>query len=144
MVKLLGPGDAGVLERVAPGVFDHDVDPNLAAEFVADPRHHLAVALDGGQVVGMASALHYVHPDKAPELWINEVGVAESHWRRGIGRRLLDALLARGRELGCGQAWVATDEGNTAARRLYASAGGAEEAALIYTITIAEDADGHR
>lgn len=144
VVKLLGPGDAGVLERVAPGVFDHDVDPNLAAEFVADPRHHLAVALDGGRVVGMASALHYVHPDKPPELWINEVGVAESHWRRGIGRRLLGTLLARGRELGCSQAWVATDEGNTAARRLYAAAGGVEEAALIYTIPIAEDADDRR
>jgi hypothetical protein len=35
------------------------------------------MATAGDTVVGFASAVHYVHPDKAPELWINEVGVAE-------------------------------------------------------------------
>lgn len=136
VVKVLGPGEAGVLERVAPDVFDEQVEPRWSAEFIADPRHHLAVAIDGGVVVGMASAVHYVHPDKPPELWINEVGVAESHWRRGIGRDLLEAMLARGRELGCRQAWVATDEDNIAARRLYAAAGGTAEEAIIFTIPI--------
>ena len=136
VVKVLGPGEAGVLERVAPDVFDEQVEPRWSAEFIADPRHHLAVAIDGGVVVGMASAVHYVHPDKPPELWINEVGVAESHWRRGIGRDLLEAMLARGRELGCRQAWVATDEHNIAARRLYAAAGGTAEEAIIFTIPI--------
>ena len=138
VVKVLGPDEAGVLDRVAPDVFDELVEPRWTAEFIADPRHHLAVAIDGGAVVGMASAVHYVHPDKPPELWINEVGVAQSHWRRGIGRDLLQALLARGRELGCRQAWVATDENNIAARRLYASLGGAAEEAIIFTIPIAE------
>ena len=56
------------------------------AEFLADSRHHLAVAVDEGRVVGMASAVHYVHPDKPPELWINEVGVAPTHRGLGIGR----------------------------------------------------------
>lgn len=140
VVRLLGPDDAPVLDRVASDVFDEPIDPRWTAEFLADRRHHLAVAIDGDQVVGMASAVHYVHPDKPPELWVNEVGVAGSHWRRGIGRRLMDALLARGRELGCRQAWVGTDEANLAARRLYASVGGVEEAAIIVTIPIAEDA----
>ena len=41
------------------------------------------------------SAVHYVHPDKLrPELWINEVGVAASHRRRGLGTRLLLAVFA--------------------------------------------------
>lgn len=136
VVRVLGPGDVRVLNRVAPGVFDNAIDARLAAEFVTDPRHHLAVAIDGSTVVGMASAVHYVHPDKPPELWINEVGVAESHWRRGIGRRLMQALLERGRQLGCGQAWVATDEANLGAQRLYSSVGGVPEAAIIFTIPI--------
>lgn len=140
VVRLLGPGDAQVLHRVAPDVFDEPIDPRWAAEFLADPRHHLAVAIDGDQVVGMASAVHYVHPDKPPELWVNEVGVAGSHWRRGIGRRLMGVLLGRGRELGCHQAWVGTDESNLAARRLYASVGGVEEEAIIVTIPIPEHA----
>jgi aminoglycoside 6'-N-acetyltransferase I len=136
VVRVLGPGDDRVLDQVAPGVFDDAVDARLAAEFLSDPRHHLAVALDGMTVVGMASAVHYVHPDKPPELWINEVGVAESHWRRGIGRDLMRALLERGRELGCGQAWVATDAANLGAQRLYSSVGGVPEEAIIFTIPV--------
>ena len=125
-VRCLEPDDVAQLASVAPDVFDGPVSPRLAAEFLADPRHHIAVAVDHGVVVGMATGVHYVHPDKAPELWINEVGVAPSHHRRGLGRRLLEALLERGRELGCTQAWVLTHRENVAAMRLYASGGGVE------------------
>src|SRR5688572_10043094 len=105
-IRVLGPGDAGVLDRVAAEVFDNPVDPQWSAEFFADARHHLAVAIDAGIVVGMASGIHYVHPDKPPELWINEVGVAEFHRFQGIGRRVVEALLAHARTLGCHEAWV--------------------------------------
>jgi GNAT superfamily N-acetyltransferase len=125
-IRILGPGDASVLDRVAPGVFDNAIDPRWTAEFLADVRHHLAVAFDGDQVVGMASAVHYVHPDKPPELWINEVAVTSTHRSQGIGRQLLEALFERGRSLGCREAWVATEPSNTAARRLYAASGGVE------------------
>ena len=122
---ILVKGDgAGVLGRVAPGVFDNEVDPILVREFLEDRRHHLVVALSGEWVVGMASAVHYVHPDKPAELWINEIGVAESYRGRGIGQRLLQALLARGSEVGCGSAWVLTEEGNDGAVGLYEGAGG--------------------
>jgi aminoglycoside 6'-N-acetyltransferase I len=124
---VLGRGDAAVLDDAAPGVFDHGLEPRWRDEFFADPRHHLAVAMDGATVVGMVSAVHYVHPDKAPELWINEVGVAPSHRRMGLARGMLDAMLAHARTLGCGEAWVLTDVENGAAMRLYASAGGAEQ-----------------
>lgn len=129
-IRILGPADGAVLENVAD-VFDEPVDPRWAAEFQADERHHLAVAISAGQVVGMASAVHYVHPDKPPELWINEVGVDEAHRNQGLGRRLLAALFERGRALGCGQAWVLTDESNAAARRLYAAAGGEETREIV-------------
>lgn len=125
-IRILGPEEAAVLGRVAPDVFDNAVDPRRAAEFLADSRHHLAVVVEGGEVVGMASAVHYVHPDKPPELWINEVSVSGPYRGQGLGRRLLDALFERGRSLGCRQAWVATEPGNAAARRLYRAAGGVE------------------
>ena len=127
IIRLLGPGDATVLDHVAPGVFDNAIDPRWTAEFLSDPRHHLAVAIDEGRVVGMASAIHHVHPDKAPQLRINEVGVATPYQGQGIGRRLMERLLERGRELGCRAAEVGTERSNTAARRLYAAAGGVEE-----------------
>lgn len=139
-VRLLGPGDASVLDRVASGVFDNAIDSRWTAEFLADARHHLAVALLGDEVVGMASAVHYVHPDKAPELWVNEVGVAPFHQGRGIGRRLLRALFARGRALGCTEAWLGTEEGNLAARRLYAAVGGREEPMVYVTFTLSSEA----
>jgi GNAT superfamily N-acetyltransferase len=129
--RLAGPDDAAVLARAAADVFDHQVDPALTAEFLSDPRHHLAIAIDDGQIVGMASGVHYIHPDKTPELWVNEVGVAPSHRGQGVGRRVLGVLLEQGRALGCHEAWLLTDEANAAARRMYAAAGGRESAPHI-------------
>jgi ribosomal protein S18 acetylase RimI-like enzyme len=128
-IRMLGADDTSVLARVAEDVFDEAVSADLSAEFLADPRHHLAVALDGGEVVGFASGVHYVHPDKPAELFINEVGVAPTHRRRGIATRLLEVLLERGRAVGCREAWVATEQDNDAAQALYSSVGGREEPA---------------
>ena len=126
-VRVLGAGDEAVLARVGPDVFDDAVDPRATREFLNDPRHHVAVAIDDGVVVGFASAVHYVHPDKpAPELWVNEVGVASTHQGRGLGKALLRALFAVGRARGCAEAWVLTDRVNEAARRLYSSVGGTD------------------
>jgi GNAT superfamily N-acetyltransferase len=124
--RLASPNDAVLLATAADDVFDHAVDPSLTAEFLSDPRHHLAIAIDEGRIVGMASGVHYIHPDKAPELWVNEVGVAPSYRGRGVGRRVLGVLLDHGRALGCGEAWLLTDDDNAAARRMYAAAGGRE------------------
>ena len=124
-VRLLAAGEGAVLRAVAPEIFDGPIDPRWTAEFLTDPRHHLAVAIEGETVIGMASAVHYVHPDKAPQLFINEVGVASTHQGRGLGRRLLAALLEHGRSLGCTEAWVLTDDAeNRAAHALYTRAGG--------------------
>ena len=128
-IRMLGAADIATLDNVAPNVFDGAVRPELAAEFLADPRHHLAVAVsEAGQVVGMASAVHYVHPDKLPQLFINEVGVSPAFHRQGIGKALMATLLARARELGCTEAWVATEPDNWAAQALYTSSGGVKAA----------------
>lgn len=123
-VVLLGPDRADLLERAALGVFDNEVNPDWSKEFLRDPRHHLAVAIVGETVVGMASAVHYVHPDKPPELWINEVGVAEPFQGQGLGRKLIETLLSRGKALGCRSAWVLTEADNAQAIRLYERVGG--------------------
>lgn len=135
-IRLLDQTDSAVLENVAADVFDHAIHPRWLAEFLADSRHHLAVALLDGQVIGMASAVHYVHPDKPPELWINEVGVASSHQGCGIGKQLMQTLLAHGRTLGCRESWVLTDAGNLSARRLYESAGGTEHSAILVSFQL--------
>lgn len=85
----------------------------------------------------MASGVHYVHPDKPPELWVNEVGVSPAYQGRGLGKQLLECLFARGRELGCAEAWVGTEESNTAARSLYTAVGGREESMVYITFQLA-------
>jgi aminoglycoside 6'-N-acetyltransferase I len=127
-VRILGADDAHLLGNVADDVFDEAVDPTWCAEFLADPRHHLAVAIDGNLVVGMASGVHHLHPDKPHQLFINEAGVAEPYRCRGIGRQLLRVLLAHATTLGCESAWVLTESDNAAARKMYAAAGGTEQA----------------
>jgi ribosomal protein S18 acetylase RimI-like enzyme len=126
IIRILGANDAAVLGAVAADVFDNPVDPALAATFLADPRHHIVVAIDADMVVGFVSAVDYIHPDKPPELWINETGVAPTHQRQGLASAMLDAMLAHGRAIGCGTAWVLTDRSNAAANALYRSAGGRE------------------
>jgi aminoglycoside 6'-N-acetyltransferase I len=122
-IKILQSGDARLLGLSAPGLFDKEIDPALTAQFLADPRHHLVVAIDASHVVGFVSAVDYIHPDKPRELWINEVAVAPTHQGQGIGKRLLGELLDVARGIGCHEAWVLTDRDNSLAMRLYASAG---------------------
>ncbi|MDX8348553.1 GNAT family N-acetyltransferase [Cognatiyoonia sp. IB215446] len=117
--------DAGLLDNLAVGVFDDPLDRDATTELLSDDRHHLVIAMDEGLVVGFTSAVHHVHPDKPrPELWINEVGVAPSHQKRGIAKAMMSALLERGAQSGCKEAWVLTDRGNLAAMRLYRASGG--------------------
>lgn len=130
-VRILTRAEASVLHRVAEDVFDGPVVPALAAEFLADPRHYICVAIDDGLVVGFASAVRYVHPDKPSELWVNEVGVSPRHQRRGVGKAVMSRLLSHARAEGCREAWVLTDEDNTAARALYGAAGGTEARAGV-------------
>jgi len=136
-IILLKPGDEHILDRVARDVFDGPVDPALAREFIADRRHHIVVAIEDNVVVGMVTAVDYIHPDKKPQLWINEVGVAPTHQRRGIARRMLETMLAHGRTLGCTEAWVGTDDKNIAARTLYENVGGTPESCVLYSFDLA-------
>ncbi len=138
--KILSSDDLHLLLNVAEDVFDNPVDEALAREFLADPRHHIVVALVDGTVIGFASAVHYIHPDKPPELWINEVGVAASHQGKGIAKAIMNEMLKLGGRLGCVNAWVLTDKNNIAANGLYKSVGGnfSEEETVMYEFETAE------
>lgn len=126
-IKVLGPGDDAILRNTAPEVLDRGIDWDLAREFLNDPRHHFVAAMDGGVVVGFASGVHYIHPDKPAQMFINEVGVAETHRGRGIGRKVVQRIVELARELECSEAWVLTDRENEAALRMYERAGGKRE-----------------
>jgi GNAT superfamily N-acetyltransferase len=125
-IKVLGPQDENVLINLAPSIFDKAIDPILCKEFLNDPRHHIVVAIENGLVIGFVSAVHYIHPDKPVELWINEVSVAPDYRKMGVAKKILRSMFEVGIELGCKEAWVLADQSNIAGMKTYSSVGGEE------------------
>jgi ribosomal protein S18 acetylase RimI-like enzyme len=120
-IVLLCHENAELLKDVAPEVFDYEINPQYLAAFLGDPRHIMYLALDNKVVVGMASAIEYFHPDKSPQLWINEVEVTLNYRKQGIGRQLVQKLVASAKDRGCIYAWLGTDTGNVAAQACFSS-----------------------
>jgi aminoglycoside 6'-N-acetyltransferase I len=139
--RILQTADARLLASVAPEVFDNPVAEPLTSEFLADRRHHIAAALDGDRIIAIATGLHYVHPDKPAELWINEVSVRPSYRRRGIAKNLVRTLLEHARRLGCTQAWVLSETENEPARSLYAALGGHERPVVMVEFDLFDTGD---
>jgi ribosomal protein S18 acetylase RimI-like enzyme len=119
-IRRLGPADAASFDRVAEGVFDHAIDRDRVADYLATPGHYLIAAFADGEMVGQLAAVLHRHPDRRPtELYIDEVGVAPPFQRQGIAARLLDEAFALGREVGCAEAWLGTEPDNLPAQMLY-------------------------
>lgn len=118
---------ADILERLAPDVFDHAIDPKQLAAFLGDARHVMFVAVAADVVVGMASGVEYFHPDKRPQLWINEVAVTPARQRQGIGRRLVEGLIDEARRRGCTAAWLGTASDNASGQACFGRVPGVGE-----------------
>lgn len=130
-IRLLGPEDADVLGNVAEGVFDNPIRPDQAAAFLASPSHLIVVALAGDLVVGMAMAVITLQPDKLPQLFINEVGTADSWLRQGIATKVMTALLAEAERQEFDYIWLGTEADNEPARALYRHLRARETAGLV-------------
>lgn len=141
-IRKLVAGDEAVLTRIAPGVFDEEVRPDLTRKFLATPNYRIFVALDGDMVVGMVTGFTHFHPDKDEEFFVNELGVDDAYRRQGIGERLMIAILAEAKAMGCSDAWIGTERDNVPALALYRKlmAGkDVEEAMSIFTYEL----EGH-
>ncbi len=126
------PGDEADFASIAPGVFDEPIHSERLAAYLREPGHLMILAFDEGQVVGQCAAVIHRHPDKATELYIDEVGTASTHLRRGIATAMVEAMLAWGRELGCEDAWLGTELDNVEANGLYRKLGGKGEPMVYY------------
>ena len=124
IIRIATVVDLSALVKVNDHLFENKIKPHRAKEFLEDPRHHMLLAYDNGKVVGMISAVHYVHPDKDPQLFINEVGVIKAFQKQGIGQDLVRHMCEHGKNLGCTSAWVAADASNDAVIKTYRAAGG--------------------
>lgn len=123
-IHALRPGDDAAVVA-AQHLFDGPAEAAATARFLADPGHHLLVALDAaGRPAGFVSGVEVTHPDKGTELLLYELGVDEAARRRGIGSALVDALAALARERGCVGMFVLVDDDNEPALATYRRAGG--------------------
>jgi ribosomal protein S18 acetylase RimI-like enzyme len=119
--------EASAEERVkaAESLFDNDVDAEATRRFLANDANELLIAYVDGDPAAFVSATELAHPDHAqPELFLNELGVAEPYRGQGIGRELVERLWEIARQRGCRGMWVLTDDTNVAANKVYAAAGG--------------------
>jgi ribosomal-protein-alanine N-acetyltransferase len=82
--------------------------------------HHYLVALDGEDRVLGYGGLAVAPPDEG---WIQNIAVARSAQRHGLGRDLMDALLARAKAAGVAAVLLEVAVDNVPAQRLYASYG---------------------
>jgi aminoglycoside 6'-N-acetyltransferase I len=131
-LKRMAAGDEAVFGRIAPDVFDEPIDPERMRAYLRTPGHLMILALEEDIVVGQCAAVVHRHPDKATELYVDEVGTASTHLRQGIARRMMDEMFAWGRELGCKEAWLGTELDNDAAIGLYRSIEGDENRMMYY------------
>jgi ribosomal protein S18 acetylase RimI-like enzyme len=89
--------------------------PPLMAAELADPGIDWRLAVCGGAVVGFASTRR----SGATEMKLDKLYVEPSLQRRGIGRALVAAAVARARELGCTTLSLAVNRHNVQAIAAY-------------------------
>jgi L-amino acid N-acyltransferase YncA len=114
----------GIQDRVAT-LETEERSPEERAQWLAarGPRHSVLVAEEDGAVVGWAS-LNVFNARRAYDHVADLSLYVERDWRgRGVGRRLLEALITRARELGYHKLVLAAFPWNAAGMRAYSRAG---------------------
>lgn len=80
--------------------------------------HHYLAAMEHGAVVGYAGVAVV-----RPEAWVNNIAVRRDRQRTGIGRVLMDALLAHARAAGATHMLLEVAADNAPAQKMYAGYG---------------------
>ncbi|MBB6099450.1 GNAT superfamily N-acetyltransferase [Deinobacterium chartae] len=112
-----------------PGAFLERIERALLSNLEQeDAFSAFWIAEQGGEPLGFLRVERQVEADQdAPMAYISDVAVSESAQGRGVGRALMAAAEAWGRENGCAQVALKVFATNTHARAFYASLGYAED-----------------
>jgi len=95
--------------------------------FLADKDNAMFLAYWNNEVSGFLTAHRLQRfDDRKAEILLHEMGVKEEFRKKGIGKALIEAVKAWGREVQADEVWVLTNRSNEAAMALYKSAGGLE------------------
>ena len=116
--------------EIAADVFDEAIDGELLTQFVSQPAlQALFIVCDVADAVVVGQIkVQIVHSvDQPTSLYIDNLGVAPTHQRRGVASALIEAAKQWGREARAQSIWVATELDNSAARALYEASGLTEQ-----------------
>jgi aminoglycoside 3-N-acetyltransferase I len=98
---------------------------------------HVVAAMEDESLVGGLTAYELTkYKREAKEMFLYEIGVEETHRRKGIGRGLIECLKKICAEKEIPVIFVATEMDNESAKYLYQATGGQFEATAIYTFQL--------
>lgn len=112
--------------------FDMETATINLHHIIDDPISHVLLAKASKDTVGLINfttrntILHI-----APSGLIDELVVAKPYQGKGIGRKLIKAVIEKCRELGCCEVEVSTERINKKARAFYKACGFKEDAVLL-------------
>jgi len=104
------------------------LSPEAQRDLIPGLRRHpttlIFLAYSDGAAVGIATCFRGFSTFAArPLINIHDLAVLPGHRGAGVGRRLLDAVERKARDLGCCKVTLEVQEGNSVARHLYEAAG---------------------
>jgi GNAT superfamily N-acetyltransferase len=122
LVALLADDVLGKARDVA--VVD-DAYEQAFADIDADPRNHLVVAEDNGDVVGFLQITYIPGLGRhgTERALIEAVRVRSDRRGQGLGARLMTWTIEQARQRGCGLVQLTTDKSRVDAHRFYARLG---------------------
>jgi len=127
------PADVPELARLLALLFAQEVEfaPEPAKQeralrlILAQPETgRIYCARAEGKVAGMVSLLFTISTAEGGRVaWLEDLIIHPDHRNGGLGRRLIDHVLAEAHALGCTRVTLLTDDTNTGAMRFYERAG---------------------
>lgn len=130
-IRLIDPLGADAV-AVAGALFDERPQPAMTRRFLESSAHILLIAYEEGEPAGFVTGVELLHPDKDPEIFVNELGVDDRFRGRGIATALIEHLKDIARTRGCAGVWTATEAENGAALRVYEKTGASEDRSVVH------------
>jgi GNAT superfamily N-acetyltransferase len=115
---------AGFTALLPPGHEFPEVDPERWYTLIEDPGVSMLLAEEGGELLGLSTCGESRDDDADPTVGeVRSFFVASGHWRRGVGRALMPAVLDALRERGFTEATVWSFAANERANAFYERVG---------------------
>ena len=134
-IRAAGPAETDAVIALYDWLFDPpggpppDWDPAAAGErlraaITRDGSTVLVADAGGGELIGFCTAyMDLLSVRYGQRCWVEDLAVDPERRGRGLGRELLNKVLAEAARMGVRRATLEVRRSNTAAQRLYAAAG---------------------